>query len=81
MQIPTEQNPIWEELISGESQHQFEFLGTKIILGRLRMRYRKCQSPQEVNKYVHELRTFFEKNLHLPKVQTDLKKVFGKEVI
>ena len=81
MPLPSEQDPIWKELICGGNQYQFDFLGTKIILGRLNLRYRQNQSPQETEKSVQELRAFFEKNSHLPKVQTDLQKVFGVGVI
>jgi hypothetical protein len=78
MQLPDEQNPVWKELIYGESQDQFDFLATKIILGRLSLRYRQNPSPQMIERCVQELRRFFDKNSHLPKVQADLKKIFGE---
>lgn len=80
MQLPSARNPLWKDLIRSENQYQFDFLATKIILGRLNLRYRLNNSPEELDRGVHELRLFFEKNAHLPKVQNDLKRVFGEGV-
>lgn len=81
MKLPTEQDPIWRELISNADQYQFEFLGTKILLGRLRLRYRQHQTPHETAHCIQELRAFFEKNSHLPKVKTDLSKFIATGAI
>lgn len=78
MKLPSEHHPIWKSLIRSRGQYQFEFLATKILLGRLNLKYRRNQSPQEMKKCVHELWTFFERNSDLPKAQNDLKKIFGK---
>lgn len=81
MQLPSEQHPIWQELIRGENRHHFEFLAATLLLGKLNLRCRLDKSPKEIERSVQELRTFFEKSLHLPKVQNDLRKVFGDALI
>ncbi|MCB0210903.1 MAG: hypothetical protein KDJ52_16305 [Anaerolineae bacterium] len=81
MKLPDEKNPIWKKLVCGERSYQFQFLGTKLILGRLNLRCKKSQSSQEVDACIRELRNFFEQNLHLPKVQIDLKQIFGPGAI
>jgi len=81
MQLPGKQHPIWKGLIRSQGQYQFEFLATKLILGRLHLKYRRNRSHQEMEKCVHELWTFFKKNSDLPKIQNDLKKIFGKGII
>lgn len=78
MLLPSERNPVWKELILNENKYQFEFLATKIILGRLSLKCRINNSPEELYKCVHELHVFFVKNQHQPKVQNDLKMVFGE---
>lgn len=81
MQLPSARNPIWKDLIRRDNQYQFDFLATKIILSRLNLRCRLNNSPEELDRCVNELRAFFEKNLYLPKVQNDLKRVFGEGAI
>lgn len=80
MQIPSARNPLWKELIRSESEYAFEFLATKIILGRLNLKFRLNNSPEELDRCVYELVAFFEKNSHVPKVQNDLKLIFGEGV-
>jgi hypothetical protein len=78
MTIPHESHPGWSKAISGHASHNYEFLATKILMGRLTLDYNRDHSPEAVRKSVAELRTFFEKNKDVPKVQADLKKIFGE---
>ncbi len=80
MQLPAPTHPKWVNVISGADVPPFEFLATKVLLGRLNLEYKKDPSPDKTNKSVLELRAFFEKNSNLPKVQADLNKIFGERV-
>lgn len=75
MTIPNESHPGWLKAISGQGNFEFEFLATKMVMGRLNKEYNKDSSPSAVKKSVTELRDFFVKNSHLPKAQADLKKI------
>jgi hypothetical protein len=75
MTIPNESHPGWLKAISGQGNLQFECLATKVIMGRLNQDYKRDCSPAAAKKCTAELRDFFEKNIKLPKVQADLKKI------
>jgi hypothetical protein len=75
MTIPTDNHPGWQKAISGQTKVVFEFLATKILMGRLHQEYKKDASPGNVKKLVAELRGFFLKNVKLPKAQRDLQKI------
>jgi hypothetical protein len=75
MTIPNESHPGWLKAISGQGNLQFECLATKVIMGRLNQDYKRDSSPAAAKKCTVELREFFEKNIKLPKIQADLKKI------
>jgi hypothetical protein len=75
MTIPNESHPGWLKAISGQGQFRFDFLATNIIMGRLNRDYKRDSSPATARKLTAELRDFFQKNIKLPKVQADLKKI------
>jgi hypothetical protein len=75
MTIPSDSHPGWLKAISGQGNLQFECLATKVIMGRLNQDYKRDSSPTAAKKCTTELRDFFEKNIKLPKVQADLKKI------
>ena len=75
MIVPNEHHPGWQKAISGQTKVAFDFLATKILMGRLNQEYKKDASPANLMKLVAELRAFFEKNIKLPKAMADLKKI------
>lgn len=81
MIIPDESHPGWIRAISGQESPGYELLATKILIGRLTLTYEFDPTPETTKKSVAELRTFFERNIDLPKAQNDLKKIFGGTVI
>jgi len=81
MIIPDESDPGWVMAISGQKSPKYELLATKILLGRLTLIYEMNPSPETIRKGVAELRAFFLRNKDVPKVQADLKKIFGETVI
>lgn len=81
MIIPDESHPGWIKAICGQGSSHYELLATKILIGRLTLTYEIDPSPETTRKSVAELRTFFERNIDLPKAQADLKKILDKVVI
>jgi len=75
--IPGPSNPNWEKVIAGEIKPNIEFLGTKILLGRLILQYQGNSSAGTIRNCIIELKNFLEKNLNVPKVQADIKSIFG----
>lgn len=80
MIVPDEHHPGWINAISGEKKPNYDLLATKILIGRLTLTYKIDPSPQTIKKSIAELRTFFERNIDLPKAQADLKKIFDEAV-
>ncbi|WP_419657494.1 hypothetical protein Dvar_66380 [Desulfosarcina variabilis str. Montpellier] len=75
MTIPNENHPGWLKAISGEGDFKFEFLATKMVMGRLNSNYKKDSSPAATKQLIADLRDFFQQNSKLPKAQADLKKI------
>ncbi|MCG3210347.1 MAG: hypothetical protein FOGNACKC_03978 [Anaerolineae bacterium] len=78
MRLPEPEHPAWLQVISGETIHPYESLATKIILGRLNLKFRQDSSPEATRQYIQELRGYFAMNLRLPKVQADLARIFDE---
>lgn len=76
MSVPEENHPRWAQTILGERSPNFEFLATKVLIGRLVLKYKQTPTPEELKKYVHELRDFFQRHENMPKAQADLMKIF-----
>lgn len=74
MSIPGPSNPNWEKLIKAEIKPNIEFLGTKILLSKLIIRFQTGNAT--MRDCMVELKNFLEQNLSSPKVQSDLKNMF-----
>jgi hypothetical protein len=77
MIVPDETNPGWSKAISGEKALEFEFLATKILMGRLVRNYKADPTLEKMKTCVQELRAFFVKNEQLSKAHADLTRIFG----
>ncbi len=75
--VPTASHPNWRKLITGELRVEPEFLATKFLLSRLNTVYRMKDPGFTIDSGVLELVQFFQKNKALPKVQSDIKRIFG----
>ena len=75
MKVPPGSHIKWKELLSGSEQYAFAFFPLKMAIGRLQ----NLIANQTVDQHsaIQELREIFKKNENLPKVQNDLKKIFG----
>ena len=76
--LPDMDHPAWKRLITTRADHNFEFLATKFILGRLALDYQATPTEATLKKCIEELWIFFDKNKHLPQAKADLLKIFGK---
>lgn len=72
--IPPPTHPSWQKLILGELKP--DFLGARVMLGRLSATYRQKPTPDSMNAGIKELRELYEKLGHLPNIQADIKKLF-----
>ncbi len=78
LKIPTETNPVWRKIVSGKELYKFEFIATKILLGRLMVMVQHSPEPDVLARGAAELRNIFVRNIRLPSVQRDLQKITGR---
>jgi hypothetical protein len=65
---------MWAKFVLG--QQQPEYLGARIMLGRLSVTYQRSPTPATLAQCIDELRGLYSKLLHLPKIQDELKRLF-----
>lgn len=75
MTLPGPNHPNWQKIIAGEISPQIDFLGTKIILSRLNVQYHNDNGS--LRETILELKSFFDQNASVPKVQSDIENIFG----
>lgn len=78
MNIPSTMHPAWKEIVLGKRQVQFDFLAAKMMVGRISILLSTDNSETIIQKCIQDLHDIFTKNINLPKVQNDLKKIFGE---
>lgn len=76
-QLPPISDPRWASLFEKDKKHDFQFLAINIVFTRLSIEAKKDPSPPNLKKVSQELWDVFQKNIHNPKVQNDVKKIFG----
>ncbi len=74
MNFPNDSDPVWVKLFSAQKTVLLKFLGTKLLLSRLQLDYKK--NPNSLSTCIKELQTFLTKNQSVPKVQEDIKELF-----
>ncbi len=77
MAVPPVTDQIWKDILLGDKKFKFEFLGLKILLGRLMNQIRKNPSQENIDECAAELHNLFAKNTRLPRVKRDLQKILG----
>ncbi|MBI5303929.1 MAG: hypothetical protein HY868_17465 [Chloroflexi bacterium] len=77
MDVPSVQNSVWNDIVSGKVKYQLDFLAAKIMLGRLMLRVKNDSSHNMIEKCGQELHNLYAQNADLPCVQRDLTKIFG----
>ncbi len=77
MDVPSVENPVWKDIVSGKVKYQLDFLAAKIMLGRLILKVRNNPSLETLAKCGQELHNLYDQNVDLPCVQRDLARIFG----
>lgn len=77
MIVPPASDPLWKDLVTGQIPYNCEFMAAKVLLTRISASVSYDQS--RIGKGIEELRTLFEKNITVPKVQADLWSLFGSK--
>jgi hypothetical protein len=81
MEIPPISHPAWRDIVTGKTQHQFEFLGVKFYLGYLSSQIRWNSSAETIQRGIIDLRNVFARNADLPSVQRDLRRIFKEDIL
>ena len=80
MNIPASSDPVWEEIVTGEVEYNFDYFATKVLQVSLARTLRKDPSPANLRKCCETLRKLFVLNSDQPLVQNDIKKITTKEI-
>ena len=75
MHLPNNSDSIWVELLSGSKEVKLQFLGSKMLLSRLQMDYKKDSKSLMV--LIEELKAFLIKNQKKKVVQEDILQMFS----
>jgi hypothetical protein len=78
MDIPPENHARWTELLSGGKTCMYRNLGVQMAVFRQRQLVARDQTPATMQRAVHELRTLFVEQGHLPSVHDDLVAMFAE---
>lgn len=68
-------NPIWKQLINGQSSAPVTFMAANILLSRLKIEYR--HNTSRLDSGARELFELYFKNQQLPSVKRDLPNLIG----
>jgi hypothetical protein len=71
---PSASDPVWQKLLSGQLDYQFESLAVKVFLGSAKLQISRDGSPGNQRRLANELQGVFAKNETLQSVRNDLAK-------
>jgi hypothetical protein len=71
---PSASDPVWQKLVCGQLEYQFESLAVKVFLGSAKLQISRDGSPGNQRRLATELQGVFAKNETLKSVQNDLAK-------
>ena len=74
MAIPSASDPVWQKLVCGQLEYQFESLAVKVFLGSAKLQISRDGAPANQRRLAIELQGIFAKNETLKSVQNDLAK-------
>jgi len=75
LSVPSANDPIWTDIVSGKRTFQFDFVAAKILMGHLKVKIRHRNEPAVVQEGARELHDVFARNVQMPSVQRDLAKI------
>lgn len=75
MDIPPQEDHIWNDIVCEKRQFAFECLSVKILQGTLARSIAKDPSPVNIDRCARTLRELFAENAAHPSIQKDLEKI------
>ena len=75
--VPDKSHRAYRELVLGEKQVELKCLALKILLGRIHLSTMTDRSPQNIQKHIDSLHSFFTRNEQLAK--RDIETIFPSE--
>ena len=81
MDVPPSSHPAWNEIVTGKTSYQFDFLAIKFLLGYLSLQVKRDPSPETIQRSAQEFHDIFVRNADLMSVQRDLTKIFGEDIL
>lgn len=72
--IPPPTDERWKAIVTGEKQP--EFLGARVLVGRLSSAYKLSPTPATLAKASAELHELYSRLAHLPNIQAELARLF-----
>ena len=77
MEVPSKDNPLWADIVTGRKMFTLKFLAAKILLGRIMRTVSASPTPENIHDAVDKLHAMYEKNANSPSVKEDVKIIFG----
>lgn len=77
MELLPATDTVWRDLLLKRKSLDFEFLGLKMLLGRLILDVERDPSPANVDKCCLQLHDLLARNDHLPSVRRDIQKIIS----
>jgi len=79
MGVPSKDNPLWADIVTGRKRFKLKLLAAKILLGRIMRTVSTAPSPENVRDAVDQLHALYEKNANSPSVKEDILIIFGEK--
>ena len=73
--VPAKTDTRWRDLVTGKVQHQFSFLGAKLLVTRISIRMMRDSSEEAIQLSIDELHAFFTKFPQM--VEDDVRRLFS----
>lgn len=80
MTVPPKNDPIWQQIIVGKVNFDFEYLAANLLQRTLTSTFSQDPSPANLSKCCDTLRELFVRNADQPLVHRDLEKISTKEI-
>lgn len=77
MELPPSSDDVWKDLLQKKKSYSFEFLGLKMLLGRLTMEVERDPSLPNLEKCSEQLHDLLAKNEQVPSARRDIQKIIG----
>ncbi|WP_448875044.1 hypothetical protein [Desulfobulbus propionicus] len=79
MRVPSKDDPLWVDIVTGRKTFRLKFLAAKILLGRVMRTVSASPTPENIEDAVNQLHAMYDKNAASPSVKEDINLIFGEE--